>query len=405
MKCVIEGSNVKVFGKAIHALSRISDEMWLDPLEKGLAVRSVGPAHSSYGCFLFTRLFFQLYSLNISSPQAALGRCKLPVKSVLPLFRCSASIERSVDSCKISTGLSDTQVTFQLFCKHESLQLAMLCGIGITKTYNLGFQEHDVLQAVFPAHLCPNVLKAQPSLLGDMVIHFPASQEEVTLSVCPKRVTMRNYCEERGVDSDITFCLKELRGLLSFAESHGLPVYVHFGHPGQPVRFSVENMVLEASVVLATQTDSESEVSVQPGGSEDPAAPSVCLSVERSQSWSPCMPPSVCTGGGVESRPQDAPPTAPPEEQVPSSQGSPVLSRPGNLEYFGLHVATDSGAHAAEPESADPATFRLHSLLFGAVSSPWPNEGDVLHTSLACASDTEEDNMEERSSATPMPIY
>uniref|UniRef100_A0A3B3RYG0 Cell cycle checkpoint control protein RAD9A n=1 Tax=Paramormyrops kingsleyae TaxID=1676925 RepID=A0A3B3RYG0_9TELE len=389
MKCVIEGSNVKVFGKAIHALSRISDEMWLDPLEKGLAVRSVGPAHSSYGCFLFTRLFFQLYSLNISSPQAALGRCKLPVKSVLPLFRCSASIERSVDSCKISTGLSDTQVTFQLFCKH-----------GITKTYNLGFQEHDVLQAVFPAHLCPNVLKAQPSLLGDMVIHFPASQEEVTLSVCPKRVTMRNYCEERdqikvmstemslhpeefdyfhvGVDSDITFCLKELRGLLSFAESHGLPVYVHFGHPGQPVRFSVENMVLEASVVLATQTDSESEVSVQPGGSEDPAAPS---------------------------RPQDAPPTAPPEEQVPSSQGSPVLSRPGNLEYFGLHVATDSGAHAAEPESADPATFRLHSLLFGAVSSPWPNEGDVLHTSLACASDTEEDNMEERSSATPMPIY
>ncbi|XP_048848406.1 cell cycle checkpoint control protein RAD9B isoform X2 [Brienomyrus brachyistius] len=385
MKCVIEGSNVKVFGKAIHALSRISDEMWLDPLDTGLAVRSVGPAQSSYGCFLFSRLFFQLYSLNTSSPQAALGRCKLPVKSVLPLFRCPASIERSVDSCKISTSLLDTQVTFQLLCKH-----------GITKTYNLGFQEHDVLQAVFPAHLCPNVLKAQPSLLGDMVIHFPPSQEEVTLSVCPKRVTMRNYYQMKvmstemslhpeefdyfhvGVNSDITFCLKELRGLLSFAESHGLPVYVHFGHPGQPVRFSVENMVLEASVVLATQTDSESEVPVKPGGSEDPAAPS---------------------------HPQDAPPTAPPEEHVPSSQGSPVLSRPRTLAYIGLHVATDSGAHAADPEPADPATFRLHSLLFGAVSSPWPNEGAELHTSLACASDTEEDNMEERSSATPMPIY
>lgn len=45
----------------------------------------------------------------------------------------------------------------------------------------------------------PHFPLAVSSLLGDMVIHFPASQEEVTLSVCPKRVTMRNYCEERGL--------------------------------------------------------------------------------------------------------------------------------------------------------------------------------------------------------------
>lgn len=103
---------------------------------------------------------------------------------------------------------------------------------GITKTHNLRFQEREALQAVFSSHLCPNVLKASarlaecscviefhhcPSaaqakqqasaacrgrlfnlrrLLADMVMPFPASQEEITLSVTPLRVSMRNYYEE-----------------------------------------------------------------------------------------------------------------------------------------------------------------------------------------------------------------
>lgn len=33
-------------------------------------------------------------------------------------------------------------------------------------------------------------------LLCDMVMHFPSSQEEITLSVTPLRVSLTNYCEE-----------------------------------------------------------------------------------------------------------------------------------------------------------------------------------------------------------------
>uniref|UniRef100_H3D1K8 Uncharacterized protein n=1 Tax=Tetraodon nigroviridis TaxID=99883 RepID=H3D1K8_TETNG len=112
---------------------------------------------------------------------------------------------------------------------------SVLIVTGVTKTHNLRFQESEALQAVFAAHLCPNMLKCPARLLGDLVMHFPMSQDEITLSTSSQRVSVRNYCEdgkkhtkmmhteaslhpdefdhyELGVDSDLTFCLKELRG-------------------------------------------------------------------------------------------------------------------------------------------------------------------------------------------------
>uniref|UniRef100_A0A494BAL0 RAD9 checkpoint clamp component A n=1 Tax=Mus musculus TaxID=10090 RepID=A0A494BAL0_MOUSE len=35
MKCLITGGNVKVLGKAVHSLSRIGDELYLEPLKDG----------------------------------------------------------------------------------------------------------------------------------------------------------------------------------------------------------------------------------------------------------------------------------------------------------------------------------------------------------------------------------
>ncbi|KAJ8379517.1 hypothetical protein SKAU_G00002950 [Synaphobranchus kaupii] len=70
-----------VFGKALHALSRIGHEIWLDPLEKGLAVRSVNMAHSAYACFLFSPLFFQQYIQGAKLPHDPRNlKCKLAMK-------------------------------------------------------------------------------------------------------------------------------------------------------------------------------------------------------------------------------------------------------------------------------------------------------------------------------------
>ncbi|XP_037634811.1 cell cycle checkpoint control protein RAD9B isoform X2 [Sebastes umbrosus] len=369
MNCVVEGSAVKVFGKALQALSRVGEELWLDPMVRGLALRSVNSAHSAYACFLFSPLFFQQYSLaSLSEQGSETIRCKLVMKSVLPLFRCLASIERNVERCRISISTPSDRVMIQFFCRH-----------GITKTHNLCYQDSEALQAVFASHLCPNVLKAPARLLGDMVMHFPVSQEEITLSMTPLRVSLRNYCEggndhikmmytemslhpdefdyfQIGVESDITFCLKELRGFLSFAESHCLPVSVHFGAAGKPVCFSVEDVVLEATVVLATLMESESRAPSQP------TTPPRCADTAL-------LPVGWCETDG--SKAQDVPAVM---ELIASSQGSPI----------------DNPAALMLPQTG--VTDEICSLLFRALSSEQDTDGCAATLPvLACYSDGEDD--------------
>ncbi|XP_040010403.1 cell cycle checkpoint control protein RAD9B isoform X1 [Xiphias gladius] len=403
MNCVVEGNGVKAFGKAIHALSRIGEELWLDPMVKGLALRSVNAAQSAYTCFLFSPLFFQHYSLGSGSEQGnETIKCKLVLKSVLPLFRCLTSIERNVERCRISINTNSDQVMIQFFCRH-----------GITKTHNLCFQESEALQAVFASHLCPNVLKAPARLLGDMVMHFPVSQEEITLSMTPLRVSLRNYFEEGndrmkmtytemslhpdefdyfqiGVDSDITFCLKELRGFLSFAESHCLPLSVHFGSAGKPVCFFMEDMVLEATVVLATLIDYDNTAPSQPIGAPHPTTPR-CADAAALPVVSYKADSSI----------QDIPAVT---ELIASSQGSPMIHPPALMQFLpqigdpdGLCVSEEACASA----TTTPASTTICSLLFRALSPEPDQDGCAFRLSvLACYSDTEED-MEENYARSP----
>uniref|UniRef100_A0A8C9T9H8 Cell cycle checkpoint control protein n=1 Tax=Scleropages formosus TaxID=113540 RepID=A0A8C9T9H8_SCLFO len=241
MDCVVTGSNVKVLAKAVHSLSRLGDELYLEPQENGLALRTVNSSRSAYACFLFSPLFFQKYCF----PQNSVLRCKIVAKSVQAVFKSLSSLEKTVEKCRIELNSEKSRLTFTLHCKH-----------GLLKTHNLSFQDSESLQAVFDKDSCTNVLTAQPKLLVDTVLHFPPSLEEVTMSVNNERVLFRNHVEEDtelskammtelclsavefdqftvDTQTEITFCLKELRGLLVFAESSSLPVSVYFDEPGR----------------------------------------------------------------------------------------------------------------------------------------------------------------------------
>ncbi|XP_015273053.1 PREDICTED: cell cycle checkpoint control protein RAD9A, partial [Gekko japonicus] len=274
--CIITGGNVKALGKAVHSLSRIGDEVYIEPLKEGLSLRAVSASRSAYACFLFAPLFFQHYAPGEPGPIPDAGpvRCKVSMKSFLAVFRSLSLLEKTVEKCIILLRLCDSRLRVQLHCKY-----------GVVKTHDLSFQDCDSLQAVFDTEQCTHTLRAPPRLLVDAVVHFPLTLAEVTMGASPGgKVTFRSYLEEETEagqmmvtelclsedefqvfhvkqETQITFCLKEFRGLLSFAESSNLPINIHFDIPGRPAVFTLEDPLLEVHLVLATLLEPDSHSS------------------------------------------------------------------------------------------------------------------------------------------------
>ncbi|XP_070930296.1 cell cycle checkpoint control protein RAD9A isoform X4 [Macaca nemestrina] len=253
-----------------------------------LSLRTVNSSRSAYACFLFAPLFFQQY--QAATPGQDLLRCKILMKTV--------------EKCCISLNGRSSRLVVQLHCK-----------FGVRKTHNLSFQDCESLQAVFDPASCPHMLRAPARVLGEAVLPFPPALAEVTLGIGRgRRVILRSYHEEEAGSSyssptdstakamvtemclgeedfqqlqaqegvAITFCLKEFRGLLSFAESANLNLSIHFDAPGRPAIFTIKDSLLDGHFVLATLSDTDSHS--QDLGSPERHQPVPQLQAHRPQS-------------------------------------------------------------------------------------------------------------------------
>uniref|UniRef100_A0A3P9L5J3 Cell cycle checkpoint control protein n=1 Tax=Oryzias latipes TaxID=8090 RepID=A0A3P9L5J3_ORYLA len=388
MQCVVTGGNVKVLAKAIHSLSRIGDELYVEPQEDGLALRSVNSSRSAYACFLFAPLFFSRYSI----PDGRNFRCKIAIKSVQSVFRSLATLEKTVEKCHIELNEQKDRLTFTLHCKH-----------GLLKTHNLSYQDSESLQAVFNKDTCTNEFRAQPRVLVDTVAHFPPSLEEVTVTVSDERMWVRNHVEDETERSkamltelclasdefdhfvvktpnSVTFCLKEFRGLLVFAESSNLPVSMYFDEPGSPVVLSVTDGVLEGNFVLATLSDDPSlPKNKSKGAHAPPSPPPDDFMNDDMDSYLITMDTSVASG------PSTAGPSA-------STLTDPCTSK---LPEANHRTRTHSEEEEEEMEdgSERPPNKKFRSLFFGSVFPPSPKiSTQPVTTQEVLASDSEDES-------------
>lgn len=371
MKCLITGGNVKVLGKAVHSLSRIGDELYLEPLKDGLSLRTVNSSRSAYACFLFAPLFFQQY--QAASPGQDLLRCKILMKSFLSVFRSLAMVEKTVEKCCISLSGSNSHLVVQLHCKY-----------GVKKTHNLSFQDCESLQAVFNPALCPHLLRAPARVLAEAVLSFPPALTEVTLGVGHgQRVILRSYQEEEADNANkamvtetsigeedfqqlqapegiaVTFCLKEFRGLLSFAESANLSLSVHFDVPGRPVIFTIEDSLLDGHFVLATLLE-------QDQCSQDLCSPKPCQPVPQEAHSTPYL--DDFTNDDIECYMIAMETTVGSEgSRAQPSTSLPHVSQPSH----------DLAPSSEEEDEAEPSTVpgtpppkKFRSLFFGSILAP-----------------------------------
>ncbi|XP_072251754.1 cell cycle checkpoint control protein RAD9A isoform X2 [Leuresthes tenuis] len=314
----------------------------------------------------------------------------MAIKSVQAVFRSLATLEKTVEKCRIELDEQKDRLTFTLHCKH-----------GLLKTHNLSYQDSESLQAVFDKDSCANAFRAQPRLLVDTVVHFPPSLEEVTLTVSDERMWVRNHVEDEAERSkamltelclasdefehfavrahnSITFCLKELRGLLLFAEATGLPVSLYFDEPGSPAVLSVTDSVLEGDFVLATLSeDSNLRENNSRGTHTQPPPPPDDFMNDDIDSYLIAMDTSIAPG----------PSTTNP---ATSSLAVSTSSKPAN------HRAT---VHSEEEEEEEvdedfdkPPNKKFRSLFFGSVLPPSPQTStQPVTTQEVLASDSEDD--------------
>ena len=199
-------------------------------------------------------------------------RCKVMVRSLLLAFRSLSVLEKTVDSCSLETVGENCKLLVSMNCRHS-----------VTKQFSVGLVECEALRAVYDITKCTNRWIIQAKVMQEANGNFLTNQEEVTMQLGIDSFKMSNYIddydEKKHVhtelsmqpgefeqfnlveEANITFCLKELRSLLMFAEHLQMPISASFSQGGQPMVLTVsQGQSINCTYVLATLSEDGSVI-------------------------------------------------------------------------------------------------------------------------------------------------
>ncbi|KAL6042315.1 hypothetical protein STEG23_012801 [Scotinomys teguina] len=277
---------------------------------------------------------------------------------------------------------------------------------SIKRTHNVYFQDSQPLKILFEKSLCANILMIRPRLLAEALVLLTSNQEEVTFSVTSGNFCLKSSSGESldlsssvysemsfgpeefdffqvGLDTEITFCFKELKGILTFSEVMHAPIAIYFDFPGKPVVLSIDDMLLEANFILATLADQPSRVS---------SPQSLCLSQTQRRPDPTQSNAQVCKSQASqtpESISRAAPKRLFPKEFPDSSSATETKRASTNQDD--ISEVPESIVSDMEEEPSSSHLRKFSCMFFGAVSSKQQEDAGYPLDSLAIASDSEED--------------
>ncbi|XP_055902460.1 cell cycle checkpoint control protein RAD9A [Eupeodes corollae] len=265
MKCLLSGSNSRIFAKAIQSLAKFGTDLYIVADENGFQLRSINPNKSAVGTFKFFIRFFDTYDVSEGSSDDE-NCCRISMKAILGAFKSM----KQVETCTIQIEPSRSKLLVQMNCKHETV-----------KHFIISIIDDDSVTADVPMDNFPNLIGGSYKIFQEIVSNFQTAEEEITFEVRTDKVNVKNYVEGSLVNdkfmrsqlkltsdefedyniseqTSVTFCLKEFRAFLMFSEALFENLNIKFRDAGSPIVFVIEKTnFFEGTLIMSTLSPDE----------------------------------------------------------------------------------------------------------------------------------------------------
>ncbi|KAL7078972.1 hypothetical protein ACQ4LE_001048 [Meloidogyne hapla] len=267
-------TNLKVFAEAINVLSKISDQILLQPLSDSLILIAYNSTKSAFAKITLSPNFFSRFETPNNNLNGEVY-CRISTRSALHIFKDIGTKNVNLPSFETCQLELDPSADFAIIhMEQENTQ--------IRKVYVLPMREHTTIcDNVFTEkQRLKNKLATQAKVLLNLFAGFDC--KEVRLVASSTQFTAHRYIVREDLSrvrkTDVTIpvehfelfhihlntriviSLRELRSILHFGNICGFTLNLHFDRPGRPMIVSIdENMDLIAEFVLATMDDFDAQ--------------------------------------------------------------------------------------------------------------------------------------------------
>ncbi|KAA8910607.1 putative DNA repair protein rad9 [Sphaerosporella brunnea] len=319
---------------ALSCLSKFSNEISLIASSTQLTLSALNSTKSAYtAAHLQAARFFSEYAYQGAQSQFS---CRLQTKALLSVFR-----QRMGEGRDKGTAIQRCEVRLHNSGRRQRLQVRLHCANGVLKTYQLTYEEVDVVAALFDRGSCRQRWRIAAALLKEYIEHFGPRAEQIEISSASRsgRAAFTSFTEKLtdgreilrlplqtsvaidtsdfevfDVDDGVSIAvsLKDFKAIANYAGTLDVPVEAFYSQPGKPMQIGYvrDGVDMEFTLMTASRTS-------QPSAAMGKIEPRVRQEIVQRLPSQSQAPPSSPPSSSRQSQP--APQTPPPPPPQPRS--------------------------------------------------------------------------------------
>ncbi|PAV83789.1 hypothetical protein WR25_22949 [Diploscapter pachys] len=257
-------SNLKIFSKAISALSRLAEDLFLEPSEEGLLIKTFNRSRSAYGKFTFQRDFFINTDTSKLDPNTR-NQCRVSMRTIMAIFK----------QIHYNGDLAFQQAKLVLNPNADTFIVEIKLAFDGIRTIEARVLENTSgFRASVDRNTLKNVCVLSGNLLHSIMKEVRQDSEDIVISASEDGFCFRNFgkfiaerrcrtsvtlvgerCEQFSITrkTDIAISYKEFMAIVEFANRHMAFVSLYFDLPGRPFVIALEDTAsYTAEFILAT---------------------------------------------------------------------------------------------------------------------------------------------------------